>query len=78
MDDKYVDFMGGNLETPSSKFREFTVNYQNPAQRKEAYLDYYVHNYPAASWTRVAEALRGCRLPQQAAVVVNTYIQGMP
>ena len=53
------------------------MNYQNPAQRKEAYLDYYAHNHPAASWTWIAELLRRFGLPQQAAVVENTYIQGM-
>ena len=77
MDDRAVDLMGAYLETPSSKREEFKMNYQNPAQRKEAYLDYYVHNHPLASWTKIAKALSGCRLPQQAAVVENIYIQGM-
>ena len=49
MGDVFVDFMGDNLDTPSSKKEQFQMNYQNPAQRKEAYLDYYVHNHPAAS-----------------------------
>ena len=78
MDDGYVDYMGDNLYTPLSKTREFKMNYQNPAQRKEAYLDYYVHNHPVASWTNIAQILHVCELPQQAAVVENTYIQGMP
>ena len=78
MVDVLVDLMGGYLETPLSKKTEFQMNYQNPTQRKEAYLDYYVHNHPAASWTKIAEALRKCLLPQQADVVQNTYIQGMP
>ena len=78
MDDEDVDHMGDNLDTPSSKRREFQMNYQNPAQRKEAYLDYYVHNHPVASWTKIAEVLHLYRLPQQADVVENTYIQGMP
>ena len=77
MSDRYVDAMGIALDTPSSKSGEFKMNYQNPAQRKEAYLDYYVHNHPLASWTKIAKLLHGCRLPQQAAVVENTYIQGM-
>ena len=76
MDDGYVDTMGGYLETPYSKSEEFEMNYQNPAQRKEAYLDYYVHNHPAASWTMIAQAFHVFGLPQQAAVVKNTYIQG--
>ena len=78
LDNEDVDYMGGYLETPSSKIEEFKMNYQNPAQRKEAYLDYYVHNYPVASWTSVAEALRYHGLPEQVAVVENTYIQGIP
>ena len=77
MDDRYVDAMGNALDTPASKSEEFRMNYQNPAQRKEAYLDYYVLNHPAASWTKIAKLLRGCKVPQQAAVVENTYIQGM-
>ena len=77
MGDMGADAMGDYLDTPSSKSKEFKMNYQNLAQRKEAYLDYYVHNHPLASWTKIAELLRGRRLPQQAAVVENTYIQGM-
>ena len=77
MDDEYVDFMGHYLDTPYSKIEEFQMNYQNPAQRKEAYLDYYAHNHPAASWTKIAEALRLYQLPQQTDVVKSTYIQGM-
>ena len=53
------------------------MNYKDPARRKEAYLDYYVHNNPLASWTKVAEALRRCELPEQATVVENTYVKGM-
>ena len=77
MDDWVVDDVGDYLDTPSFKIGEFKMNYQNPAQRKEAYLDYYAHNHPAASWTWIAELLRRFGLPQQAAVVENTYIQGM-
>ena len=78
MDDGDVDVMGEySLGTPSSKSEEFQMNYQNPAQRKEAYLDYYAHNHPLASWTKIAELLHVCGLSQQAAVVENTYIQGM-
>ena len=78
MDDEYVDHMGGYLlDTPLSKREEFKMNYQNPAQRKEAYLDYYVQNHPAASWTKIAEALHFFKLPQQTDVVKSTYIQGM-
>jgi hypothetical protein len=74
--DGFVDDVGIFLDTPSSKREEFKMNYQNPAQRKEAYLDYYVHNHPLASWTKIAKLLHDYGLPQQAAVVENTYIQG--
>jgi hypothetical protein len=77
MDDGFVDYVGVNLDTPSSKREEFEMNYQNPARRKEAYLDDYVHNHPTASWTKIAGVLHASRLPQQAAVVENTYIQGI-
>ena len=76
MDDMIVDFMCPYLDIPSSKIQEFRMTYQNPAQRKEAYLDYYVHNHPLASWTKIAETLHGCGLLQQATVVEDTYIQG--
>ena len=76
MSNKYVDRVRYSLDTPSSKKEEFEMNYQNPTRRKEAYLDYYAHNHPAASWTKIAGALRWCELPKQAAMVENTYIQG--
>ena len=76
--DECVDSMGIHLDTPDSKWKEFQMNYQNPAQRMEAFLDYYVHNHPAASWTKVAQVLCQYQLLQQAAMVENTYIQGMP
>ena len=77
MNDRYVDRMSVYLATPSSKSKEFLWNYRNPAQRKEIYLDYYVHNHPTASWVQIAETLRQYGLPRQAAVVENTYIQGI-
>ena len=77
MGDGKVDDMGDYLDTPSSKKEEFKMNYKNPAQRKEAYLDYYIHNNPLASWTEIANVLDDCALPQQAVMVENTYIQGM-
>ena len=78
MDDENVDSMGAYLDTPDSKRKEFKMNYRNPARRKEAYLDCYIHNHRAASWTGVAQALRRYGLPQQADRVENTYIQGIP
>ena len=79
MNDGYVDDMGDYyLDTPLSKGEEFKMNYKNPVQRKEAYLDHYVHNNPLASWTEIANVLYNyCDLPQQAVMVENTYIQGM-
>ena len=76
-DDSWVNIIGDYLNTPSSKAKEFQMNYKNPAQRKEAYLDYYVYNNPLTSWTQIAEVLHSFGLHQQAAVVKNTYIQGM-
>ena len=77
MGDGKVDRMGNYLGIPWSKKAEFQMNYKNPAQKKEAYLDHYIHNNPLASWTQIAQVLYDCDLPQQAAVVENTYIQGM-
>ena len=82
MRDGYVeydvfDFLGVFLDIPLSKREEFRMNYKDPARRKEAYLDYYVHNNPFASWTKVAEVLHGCGLYEQATVVENTYVKGM-
>ena len=77
MEDMAVDFMGDCLDTPSSKSEEFKMTYLNPAQRKEAYLDYYVHNHPAPSWIKVTGALNGNGLFQQAVDVINTYVQGI-
>ena len=54
-----------------------TMNYQDPAWRKEAYLDYYAHNNSLASWSEVAEVLHWCELYQEADVVEKTYVQGM-
>ena len=76
MDDRHVDDMGVYLDTPSSKMRYTYLS--GPAQRKETYLDYYVHNHPVASWTKIAKLLHRYGLHKQAAVVENTYIQGMP
>ena len=78
MDDGYVDHLGQfYLDIPLSKIAEFQMNYQDPARMKEAYLDYYAHNHPLASWTEVAKALNVCGLHHQANVVENTYVQGM-
>ena len=77
MDGDLVDDLGEYLGTPSSKRAEFKENYRDRARRKEAYLDYYAHNHPLASWTDVAEGLRKFGLHQEADVVKETYVQGM-
>ena len=77
MSDEDLDVLGAFLDTPSSKSKEFKMNYKDPDRRKEAHLDYYVHINPLASWTGVAGALRECELPEQATVVENTYVKGM-
>ena len=75
--DNVVDAMGeAYLDIPPSKQDEFKINYQSPARRKEAYLDYYIHNHPTASWTTIVNALCASGLHQQADVVENTYVQG--
>ena len=77
MDYGYVHDLIVYLETPLSKIVELQSNYRDPARRKEAHLDYYVHNNPLASWTEVAEVLCVLGLRHQADVVENTYVQGM-
>ena len=77
MRDDHVDALGSYLDTPSSKNDEFWMNYRDPARRKEAYLDYYAHNNPLASWSEVTEVLHRFGLHQEAAVVEKTYVQGM-
>ena len=77
MDDDHVDDLGVFIDTPPSKKAEFQRNYQNPAWRKEACLDYYAYNHPLASWSKVAEVLHRFGLSQEVDVVEKTYVQGM-
>ena len=77
MDDKEVDPLGADLDTPLSKREEFQRNYKDPTRRKEAYLDYYAHNHPIPSWVEIAHTLRTCGLPQQTGIVQTTYVQGI-
>ena len=77
MDDGHVADLDFYLNTPSSKKAEFQMNYQDPARRKEAYLDEYAHNHPLASWSEVVEVLHDYGLNQEADVVEKTYVQGM-
>ena len=77
MDGDHVDHLDKCLETPLFKSNEFRMNYQDPARRKEAYLDEYAHNHPLASWSQVTEALHVFGLHQEADVVEKTYVHGM-
>ena len=85
IDDKYVGLGGGLpaltsldelLDLPRSKIAEMDRNLHSPSQRKDAYLDLYVTGHPCPSWRQVAVALRGVRLPHQAAIVESSYVQG--
>ena len=75
LDPEIVDELGGWLDLPQSEIDRIQKDYQSPTQRKEAYLDLYVHQHPCPTWSEVAEALRG-DLDQQAALVENTYVKG--
>ena len=78
MDPEEVDELGGYLDLPQSEIDGIQKNYQSPIQRKEAYLDLYVHQHPCPSWVQVAEILRNwVTLPQQADLVENTYVEGI-
>ena len=78
LDPEKVDELGGEfyLDLPQSEIDRIQKDYQSPTQRKEAYLDLYVHQHPCSSWSQVARVLRGVRLRQQADLVENTYVKG--
>ena len=68
---------GGGLDLPQSEIIRIQKDYQNPIQRKEAYLDLYVHQHPCPSWREVAYILRNLvNLTEQADLVKNTYVKG--
>jgi hypothetical protein len=74
-----VDELGGEfcLRLPQSEIARIQKDYQSPTQRKEAYLDLYVHQHPCPTWSEVARVLRGrVNLPRQAVLVENTYVKG--
>ena len=75
LDPEKVDRLGGWLRLPRSEIDRIQKDYQSPTQRKEAYLDLYVHQHPCPTWRQVAGVLRG-DLPQQADLVENTYVEG--
>ena len=65
------------LDLPQSEIARIQKDYQSPTQRKEAYLDLYVHQHPCPTWSRVAGILRHwVKLPQQADLVEKTYVKG--
>ena len=77
LDPRKVDELGDDLGLPQSEIDRIQKDYQSPTQRKEAYLDLYVHQHPCPTWSQVAEVLRNwVNLLQQADLVENTYIKG--
>ena len=79
LDPGKVDELGGEhfLGLPQPEMDRIQKDYQSPTQRKEAYLDLYVHQHPCPTWGRVAGVLRNLvNLPQQAGLVENTYLKG--
>ena len=81
LDPEKVDRLGGKhfLGLPQSEINRVKKDYQSPTQRKEAYLDLYVHQHPCPTWIQIAEVLRDdwvVDLPQQADLVENTYVKG--
>ena len=80
LDPENVDKLGGRgyLGLPESEIDKIQKSYQSPTQRKEAYLDLYVHQHPCPSWKQVAAILRygSVNLHQEADLVENTYVKG--
>ena len=78
LDPEKVDMLEDEhyLGLPQSEMDRIRKDYQSPTQRKEAYLDLYVHHHPCSNWGRVAKVLRWVGLRQQADLVDNTYVKG--
>ena len=77
MDPGKVDDLGGYLDLPQSEIDRIQNNYQTPNQKKEAYLDLYVHQHPYPTWSQITRVLRWkVMFLQQADLVENTYIKG--
>ena len=69
--------LGDYLDLPQSEIARIQKDYQSPTQRKEAYLDLYVHQHPCPTWSHVTLILYDeVDLPQQAELVENTYLKG--
>ena len=78
LDPEKVDKLGDKyrLGLPVSEVDIIKKTYPSPTQRKEAYLDLYIHQHPCPSWVTVATTLRDFRLYKQAEIVENTYVKG--
>ena len=64
------------LDLPQSEVERIQKDYHSPNQRKEAYLDLYVHQHPCSLWTNINVILRNAYLHQQANLVENTHVKG--
>ena len=78
LDPEKVDELGDEdcLRLPESEVDNIKSSYDSPMQRKEAYLDLYVHQHPYPSWANITYTLRWLGLRQQAVFVENTYVKG--
>ena len=63
---------------PYSERARIQKDYQSPTRRKEAYLDFYVHQHPCPTWIQIASVLRrpSVNLHRKADLVENTYVKG--
>lgn len=79
LDPEMVDKLGGKqyLCLSQSEIERIEKDYQSSAQRKEAYLDLYVHQHPHPTWTVIVGVLRWFNLHQSADFVENTYVKCM-
>ena len=69
-------YIGGGFGLSESTVEQIKSRYQSATQRKDAYLDAYIHRHPCPSWKNVAEVLSGYDLDQQVKEVENTYLKG--
>ena len=78
LDPEKIDKLGGKyeLDLPMTEVDHIRSSYDSPMQRKEAYLDLYVHQHPCPSWAKIANTLGVLGLRQQADFVENTYVKG--
>ena len=80
LDPEEIDELGKHyLDLSQSEIDTIQNDYQSPIQRKEAYLDLYVHQHPCPDWREIAKVLRQWgNLSQKADLVENTYVKGIP